>query len=94
MSEAHVHVTTVTIRNRRGLHARAAAKFVKLVETHDAHVTVQRGDTSVSGHSIMGLLMLAAAPGTLLTLSATGPAAAALLAALETLIADCFGEGG
>lgn len=82
----------VTIVNRRGLHARAAAKFVKLAGTFDAKVTVVRGGTEVGGGSIMGLMMLAAGPGTTLQLSASGPAATAALNALSQLVADGFHE--
>ena len=82
----------VTIVNQRGLHARAAAKFVKLAETFDAEITVGKNGTEVSGRSIMGLMMLAAAPGCSLDLSAKGPAAEAALAALEVLIANRFDE--
>ena len=83
---------SVTIRNRRGLHARAAAKFVKLAAEFDAEVEVRRGDTEVSGQSIMGLMMLAAAPGTAVTLTARGAEAAEALAALVELIERKFDE--
>jgi phosphocarrier protein len=83
---------TATIVNERGLHARAAAKFVKLVEAFDAEVTVERGGMSVGGQSIMGLMMFGAGPGTELQLSATGPQAAAAMAALTDLIARGFDE--
>jgi phosphocarrier protein len=82
----------VTIVNERGLHARAAAKFVKLVEVFDAEVTVERGGASVGGRSIMGLMMFGAGPGTELQLSATGPQAEAVTAALADLIARGFDE--
>ena len=81
-----------TIVNERGLHARAAAKFVKLVEGFDAAVTVERGGMSVGGQSIMGLMMFGAGPGTELQLSATGPQAEAVMAALADLIARGFDE--
>ena len=81
-----------TILNTRGLHARAAAKFAKAAGDFDAVVTVCRGDQTVSGLSIMGLMMLAASPGSELTLEATGPEADAALDALEALIMDKFGE--
>ncbi len=83
---------TATIVNERGLHARAAAKFVKLVEGFDATVTVERGGMSVGGQSIMGLMMFGAGPGTELQLSATGPQAEAVMAALTDLIARGFDE--
>jgi phosphocarrier protein HPr len=83
----------VTIVNRRGLHARAAAKFVKLAQSFEAAtVEVEKSGTRVSGLSIMGLMMLAATPGTRLRLSAKGPAADAALAALDRLVANGFDE--
>jgi len=83
----------VTIRNQRGLHARAAAKFVKLAGTFAAEVSVQKGDMTVSGASIMGLMMLAAGPGTTITVEASGPQAAEVVDALEQLVAGRFTEG-
>jgi phosphocarrier protein len=83
---------TVTIRNQRGLHARAAAKFVKLACTFDADIQVSRGGQTVSGRSIMGLMMLAAGPGNKITLEAKGADADAALAALKKLIGDHFDE--
>jgi phosphocarrier protein len=82
----------VIIVNRRGLHARAAAKFVKLAQSFDASVSVEKSGTAVSGNSIMGLMMLAATPGTLLLLRAKGPAAEAALDALDRLVAEGFHE--
>ncbi len=82
----------VTIVNGRGLHARAAAKFVKLAGTFDAEITVARNDMEVSGASIMGLMMLGAAPGCELELRASGQAAEAALEALSGLIANRFDE--
>lgn len=83
----------VTIVNRRGLHARAAAKFVKLAQSFErATVEVEKSGTKVSGLSIMGLMMLAATPGTTLTLRAEGPAAEAALGALDRLVANGFDE--
>jgi phosphocarrier protein HPr len=84
--------STATIVNERGLHARAAAKFVKLVETFDATITVERGGLSVGGLSIMGLMMFGAGPGTELQLTATGPDAEAAMAALLDLIGRGFDE--
>ena len=90
--EGVVH-RVATICNRRGLHARAAARFVKTVERFKAaEITVVRKDASVSGLSIMGLMMLAAGPGATLELRATGDEAAAALDALVKLIADKFDE--
>jgi phosphocarrier protein len=82
-----------TIVNERGLHARAAAKFVKLADSFDATVTVERNGTTVDGRSIMGLMMLAAGPGSELQLCATGAQAAAAIAALSDLIGRGFDEG-
>jgi phosphocarrier protein len=84
---------TVTIVNERGLHARAAAKFVKLLEGFDATIAVERAGVSVDGRSIMGLMMFGAGPGSELTLSATGPEAEAAMTALCDLIARGFDEG-
>jgi phosphocarrier protein len=83
---------TATIRNRRGLHARAAARFVKLAWEFDAEVTVAKNGTTVSGRSIMGLMMLAAGPGTEIELQASGPDAADALGALAALIEGGFDE--
>ncbi|HEY3910582.1 MAG TPA: HPr family phosphocarrier protein [Stellaceae bacterium] len=81
-----------TICNRRGLHARAAARFVKTAAQFEADIRVRKNGTEVSGCSIMGLMMLAAAPGTVIELSATGPQAAEAVAALATLIECKFDE--
>lgn len=83
---------TVTIINTRGLHARAAARFVCCAEGYEADVRVARHDTEVSGRSIMGLMMLAAAPGCSIDISASGPQAAAALAALVDLVENRFDE--
>ncbi|MFC0284501.1 HPr family phosphocarrier protein [Camelimonas abortus] len=80
------------IINRKGLHARASAKFVQTVERFDADVTVSRCGETVGGRSIMGLLTLAAARGTTVTVTACGPDAAAALDAIEELLASRFGE--
>ena len=82
----------VTILNKRGLHARAAARFVKLAGQFDANITVTHKDTSVSGRSIMGLMMLAASPGSQVRLSAYGPQAEAAIEAIAALIAAKFEE--
>ena len=82
----------VRIRNQRGLHARAAAKLVQTLEPFEAEVTVTKDGTTVSGRSIMGMMMLAAAPGTDVTLSATGRDARAALAAVAELVRARFGE--
>ena len=84
----------MNIVNEKGLHARASAKFVNVVEEFSgrAEVTVGRGGETVSGNSIMGLMMLGAGIGTSITVSATGPDAAAAIAALAALVASKFGE--
>ena len=81
-----------TIQNKRGLHARAAAKFAQVAGEFNAQVTVSRGGQSVSGVSIMGLMMLAANPGTQISLSATGAQATAALDAICGLIDAKFEE--
>lgn len=83
---------TVTITNRRGLHARAAAKFVKLAAEFRAEVTVTRLDQTVCGQSIMGLMMLAAGQGTSIDIAASGDQADAALAALVDLVERKFDE--
>jgi phosphocarrier protein HPr len=81
------------IVNKRGLHARASAKFVKCVERFEAEVTVSRLGETVGGRSIMGLLTLAAAQGTSITVAARGPQAAEALDALAALVVNKFDEG-
>jgi len=81
-----------TISNRRGLHARAAAKFVKVCALFDAQVQVSHRGNEVSGMSIMGLMMLAAAPGCVILLSSTGPQSEDVLEALIDLIDRKFDE--
>jgi phosphocarrier protein HPr len=85
-------VREIRIINKRGLHARASAKFVKMVEDFDVDVTVTRGGETVGGTSIMGLMMLSAAPGTTITVSATGAQAEAAVAALAELVGNKFNE--
>ncbi|WP_213773801.1 HPr family phosphocarrier protein [Bradyrhizobium sp. dw_78] len=82
------------IINKRGLHARASAKFVQMVERFNAEIWVTRGSETVGGTSIMGLMMLAAGPGTSIVVSAAGPEAEAALAAITELVADKFHEEG
>jgi phosphocarrier protein len=82
----------VTIRNRKGLHARASAKFVKCAESFDAMVSVTRDGQTVGGTSIMGLMMLAAGPGAELHLMAEGPEAPEAIEALVALVLEGFGE--
>ena len=84
--------TKVTIANRRGLHARASAKFVKCAEAYQAEIRVRKDDDVVVATSIMGLMMLGASLGTEITLQATGADAEDALAALTRLIEDKFDE--
>jgi phosphocarrier protein HPr len=81
------------ICNKKGLHARASAKFVLTVEQFDAQAFVTRGSERVGGTSIMGLMMLAAGPGTSITVEASGPQAAEVVDALAKLVAERFTEG-
>ena len=85
-------VRELQICNKKGLHARASAKFVQTVEKFDADVKVTRGHETVGGTSIMGLMMLAAGPGTTIKVEASGPQAAEVMAALEALVGGRFGE--
>lgn len=80
------------IVNEKGLHARASAKFVEVVEAHDASAQVEKDGMSVSGDSIMGLLMLAASKGTSISVSTDGPQADRLAQALRALVDSRFGE--
>ena len=80
------------IINKRGLHARASAKFVQTVERFNAEVWVTRGGETVGGTSIMGLMMLSAGPGTTITVSAIGPEAEAAITAITELVASKFNE--
>ena len=85
-------VREVEIVNKKGLHARASAKFVQMAEQFDAAITVTRGHESVGGTSIMGLMMLAAGPGVTISISATGNEAQPAVDALCGLISSRFGE--
>jgi phosphocarrier protein len=85
-------VRVLTIVNKKGLHARASAKFCQTVERFDASVRVSRGDESVGGNSIMGLMMLGAATGSTIKIEATGSEAVAVADALEKLVGSGFGE--
>ncbi len=82
----------VSIPNKKGLHARASAKFVQCAEKFDAQITVSRDGSQVAGTSIMGLMMLAAANGSTIKISASGPAAEEALEALIQLIDRKFDE--
>lgn len=83
---------SLRIINEKGLHARASAKFVEVVESHDAAAEVTKDGMTVSGDSIMGLLMLAASRGTSIDVHCTGAEADKLADALEALVANRFGE--
>ncbi len=92
ITNSHRPEARVTIVNRKGLHARASAKFVKCAETYDANVTVAREGQTVGGTSIMGLMMLAAGPGSQLHITAEGPEGPEALEALVALVETGFGE--
>lgn len=83
---------TLNIINEKGLHARASAKFVEVVESYDATANVEKDGLDASGDSIMGLLMLAASRGTTIDVTTSGVQAQELMDALEALVANCFGE--
>ena len=85
-------VREVEIVNKKGLHARASAKFVQTAEQFDAAITVTRGHETVGGTSIMGLMMLAAGPGSPIGLKASGPDAVAAVTALALLVERKFDE--
>ena len=82
----------LTIRNRKGLHARASVKFVKCADAFDADITVTRDGQTVGASSIMGLMMLAAGPGTQILICGSGPQAPEAIDALRQLVEDGFGE--
>ena len=84
----------LAIINKRGLHARASAKFVQMVERFNAEVWVTKGGETVGGNSIMGLMMLSAGPGTSIVVSAIGPEAQAAVDAITELVASKFNEEG
>lgn len=84
---------TLEIVNEKGLHARASAKLVETVEGFDASAEVSKDGLSAGGDSIMGLLMLAASKGTSIDVATSGPDASALADAIQTLVAEKFGEG-
>jgi phosphocarrier protein len=86
-------IRVLEICNKKGLHARASAKFVHTVDQFDALVKVTRGTETVGGNSIMGLMMLAAGPGTKITVEATGKEAAEVIEALTALVTGKFTEG-
>jgi phosphocarrier protein HPr len=82
----------LNIVNEKGLHARASARLVEVVEDHDAQATVSKDGLAASGDSIMGLLMLAASKGTQIEVETSGADAERLADAIEALVADRFGE--
>ena len=84
---------SLQIVNEKGLHARASAKLVEVVEAFDAKAEISKDGMSASGDSIMGLLMLAAAKGSTIDVTTSGPDEEALAEALAALVADKFGEG-
>ena len=86
-------VCSITIVNALGLHARAAARFVHTASGFESRISVSKGGRQVDGKSIMGLLLLAAARGTLVTISADGADEQDAIAALCELVASGFGEG-
>ncbi|SMO58526.1 HPr family phosphocarrier protein [Paracoccus laeviglucosivorans] len=91
---SHGSVTReLQIINEKGLHARASAKFVETVERFDARATVEKDGMSVSGDSIMGLLMLTAPRGSTIRVTTKGAQAGELADALSALVGDYFGEG-
>lgn len=87
-----VRTRLIRIVNKRGLHARASAKFVKCVEQFDADIRVSKDGHVVGGTSIMGLMMLTASPGCNINVSATGPQADEAIEAIQQLVDDKFGE--
>jgi phosphocarrier protein len=91
-SQADAVVREIPITNKRGLHARASAKFVQMAEKFDAEITVTRNGESVGGTSIMGLMMLSAGIGTSITVAATGREAREAVEAIATLVANKFDE--
>lgn len=92
MSAASVQRVEVEICNRKGLHARASAKFVKCAEQFESEIRVTRGHETVGGTSIMGLMMLAAGIGTTISIEADGADAAEAIRALTALVSNRFGE--
>ena len=94
MSEtaAETFTRTLEIVNKRGLHARASARFVETASAYDARVAVEKDGLEVDGASILDLMMLAASPGCAITVTTSGPEAEAAMEALCALVADRFGE--
>ncbi|MGQ0455430.1 MAG: HPr family phosphocarrier protein [Hyphomicrobium sp.] len=92
LANSRIPEAIVVIRNVKGLHARASAKFVKCAESYDAKITVSRDGQQVGGTSIMGLMMLAAGPGSELHIRAEGPQGPDALQALVALVEAGFDE--
>jgi phosphocarrier protein HPr len=92
MTEPNEAIRVLKICNKRGLHARASAKFVQLAEGFDANITVSKDGHVVGGTSIMGLMMLAAANGSEIHVSVSGFEAQKAMEALKKLVEDRFGE--
>jgi phosphocarrier protein len=92
LAEGLVRETLLTIVNERGLHARAAARLVKLAGDFESQIQVKRGDMMVNGRSIMGLLLLGAGQGAEITVTATGEDAVQALASVIELVSSGFGE--
>ncbi|CAN2535009.1 hypothetical+protein [Methylocapsa aurea] len=91
-TEAGRIIRDLVIVNRKGLHARATAKFVQCCETYEAEITVSKCGDTVGGSSIMGILTLGAAQGSTITVTAAGPQAAQAIEALAALVGNRFGE--
>lgn len=85
-------IRTLDIVNEKGLHARASAKLVEVVEAHEGRATIRKAGLEASGDSIMGLLMLAASKGTRIEVETSGADATKLADAIEALVAERFGE--
>lgn len=83
----------LTIKNKLGLHARAAAMLVKTTNSFQSEVFIEKDGHRVNGKSIMGVMMLAAAKGSIIKVEVTGPDATELLLQIEQLVDDLFGEG-
>lgn len=92
MTDDRYPIAEVTIRNQKGLHARASAKFVQCAESFDACVEVTRDGQTVGGTSIMGLMMLAASPGSTIVIKTSGIEGPEALEALVALVENGFGE--
>ena len=92
VGETDLVVREIEIVNQRGLHARASARFVQVAGGFEAVITVERDGISVGGTSIMGLMMLAASPGSFIKVSASGPEAEGSVEALAALVSNRFGE--